>query len=366
MQRGDPNALAKLERDAGHEVEPDERGGRVRPEEPQREEEEDSRDPQPAYEAARDEALDQEGNERRARVDGCVELAEEVLARDAAPDGGLIEAKEVEEVRELHEEIPKEHADAERAQHAVGRDGAVTIDGLAKIGAKTLRPVLVLDRPGAMPLRQASVGDQRDEAHEEADRLRADEVLGVHDRRDARPDEASKDLPDEDRAREEGKESLRLLRAVEIAGVDPEEDVDRLLDAVREHVGDRLDHVADDRIPDRELDPDRQQRRARDVPEQHRAPAHAIHEEEDERRDGEHRDGRDDVHPRHVLNAVALDEQGVRAELADPIGADHEGQQDVQEDGETALAAAQRNSVTQEPSEHGAKPSPRCGRRQGA
>src|SRR5207248_9220822 len=211
VQRGDPNALAKLERDAGHEVEPDERGGRVRPEEPQREEEEDSRDPQPAYEAARDEALDQEGNEGRARVDGCVELAEEVLALDPAPDGGLIEAKEVEEVRELHEEIPKEHADAERAQHAVGHDGAVAIDRLADVGAETLRPVLVLDRPGAMPLRQASVGDQRDEAHEEADRLRADEVLGVDDRRDARPDEASKDLPDEDRAREEeDRKSTRL------------------------------------------------------------------------------------------------------------------------------------------------------------
>src|SRR5256885_15101802 len=101
MQGRDPDAFSKLQGDAGHEVEAYECRGGVRAKEPQREEDEDARDPKTPHQPTRDEALDEQGDERRARVHGRVELAEEVFAVDAGPDGGLVQAQQIEEVGEL-------------------------------------------------------------------------------------------------------------------------------------------------------------------------------------------------------------------------------------------------------------------------
>ena len=196
-------------------------------------------------------------------------------------------------------------------------------------------------------LGESAVHDEREEADEEAHRLGTDEGLRVDDRCDRRADDAAEDLPNEDRAREEGEQTTRLFGVVEVAGVDPEEDVDRLLDPVREHIRDRLDDVPDRIEGDRVLDPDRRQGDGRDVEEEHRAATHAIDEEEDERGDRKHRDRRDDVHPRNVLDAVALYEERVGAQLSDPVGADHDGEQEVQEEGESPFAAPQGHRVPQ-------------------
>src|SRR5437773_279427 len=224
---------------------------------------------------------------------------------------------------------------------ATYQSGGIAIDRFVAGRAESLGPVLVLHLAAAA-LRQPAVQHECDEAHEEPDRLRADEVLGVHDRGDPRADDAAEDLADEHRPGKEGEEPLRLLGVVEVAGVDPEEDVDRLLHAVREYVRDRLDDLPNDLGGDRVLQRDREDRHRRDVDEQHGAPAHAVDEEEDERGDREHRDRRDDVHPGHVRDAIALDEQGVRAEFADPVGADHERQQDVEEEPQAPLPAMGR------------------------
>jgi hypothetical protein len=221
-------------------------------------------------------------------------------------------------------------------------------------------------RGRAVPFGQTAVQHERHEAHEESDGLRADEVLGVHDRRDRRTDEPAHDLADEDGSREEGEEPLRLRRVVEVAGVDPEEDVDRLLDSVREHVRDRLDDVADERLPDERLDGDAEQRRHRDVPQKERAPAHAIDEEEDHRRDREHRDRRDDVHDRYVLDAVALHEERVGAELSHPVGGDHERQQPVEEEAEAPFTTTERKRGGEQRSQHRANPAPSRGPRREA
>jgi hypothetical protein len=198
-------------------------------------------------------------------------------------------------------------------------------------------------------LGKSAIEDERDEAHDEADSLRADEVLRVDDRRDRCADDAAEDLPDQHRSREEREQPFRLLGVVQVAGIDPEQDVDRLFDSVREHVRNGLDDVSDRSVGDRVLDPDRQQGDRRDVDEEHRAAAHAIDEEEDERGHREHRDRRDDVHPRHVLDAVALHEQRIGSELSDPVRAHHDGQQEVEEQGKAPLTAPEWQGISEEP-----------------
>src|SRR5207237_768847 len=157
--------LAELDRDGRDDVEVDGRG-RVRAEEPERENEEHPRDPEASQQRTGQDALDEERDERRARVDRRVELAEQILAPRPAARG------------------------------------------------------------------KATVDTEGDEAHQEADRLRPDEVLGVDHRRDRGSDRTAEDLPDEDGTREEREEPLRLLRVVEVSRIHPEKDVDRLLDAV--------------------------------------------------------------------------------------------------------------------------------------
>ena len=212
MQSGDPDALAELERDARHEVQVEPRRGGVGADEPERQEEEHPGDPDAPQESTGDEALDRERDERRARVDRGVELREEVLTPHARRDQNraLVEAKQVQEVRELHQEVPEEDTDAEGAEQGVGRDGAIAIDRLAERRAHPLRPILDLDMTGAA-LRQSAVQHERDETDEEADRLRADEVLGVDERRDRRADESADDLSHEHRPGEERKETPRLF-----------------------------------------------------------------------------------------------------------------------------------------------------------
>ena len=75
---------------------------------------------------------------------------------------------------------------------------------------------------------------------------------------------------------------------------------------------------------------------------------HPVDEEEDEGRYREHRDRRDDVHERHVLDAVALHEQGIGPELSDPVGADHHRQQEVEEQRETPLSATKGKGVAEQ------------------
>jgi len=134
----------------------------------------------------------------------------------------------------------------------------------------------------------------------------------VDERRDPRADRTAQDLPNEDGAREEREEPLRLLGVVEIAGVHPEEDVDRLLDAVREDVRDRLDDPAVLELAlkgDAGLDRDGQERDAGDVPQQERPASDPIDEEKDHRRNREHGDRCDDVHDRDVVHAPTLYEE---------------------------------------------------------
>jgi len=206
-----------------------------------------------------------------------------------------------------------------------------------------------------MSLRQAPVKKECDEAHHEADGLGADEVLRVDERRDPCADRTAEDLPDEHRAREEWEEPLRLLGVVEVSRVDPEENVDRLLHAVGEDIRDRLDdptalELALER--DAGLDRNRKERDAGDVPEEERPPSEAIDEEEDHRRDREHRDRRQDVHDGDVVDAPPLHEQRIRPELPDPVGSHHERQQAVEEESEAPLTALKRERIAHDAAEH--------------
>ncbi len=256
MERGDPDPLAELERGTRQQGQVEPRRGRVRPEVPDRQDKEHPGDADASEKTAGDQALDPERDERGARIDRGVELTEEVLAADCGACRRLVEAEQVEEVRELHEEVPEEHAHAEGAEQAIRRDGAVAIDRLAGRRAQALGPMLVVDAT-ALSLWQATIRDERQETDEESDGLRADVVLRVDDGPDRGDDGAAEDLADEDGTGEEREQSLRLLGVVQVARVDPEQDVDRLLHAVREDVRDRLDDVADGIRGDRVLDPDR-------------------------------------------------------------------------------------------------------------
>src|SRR2546422_558143 len=118
MNRRDHDALAKLDRDRRDDVEVV-RGRGVRAEEPERKNEEHPSDAEASQQRAGEDALDEERDERRARVDRRIELAEQVLAAGPAAGSRLVEPDEIQEVPELHEEIPEEHADAERPEHPV-------------------------------------------------------------------------------------------------------------------------------------------------------------------------------------------------------------------------------------------------------
>ena len=265
----------------------------------------------------------------------------------------MVEPDQVEEVPELHEEVPEEDPDAERAEHPVRRDRTVPVDRVLEARRDAFGPLL--GETAAVPFGKAAVHDEGHEADHESDRLGADEVLGVNQRSDPRADRAAQDLSDEHGSREERKEPLRLPGVVEVSRIDPEQDVDRLFHAVREDIGDRLHDPAIVELPldpDAALDRDRQDRHPGDVPEEKSAAANAVDEEEDHRRDSEHRDRRDDVHDRHVVHAPPLHEERVRAELADPVGRHHERQQGVEEETETPLATPKRKCIAEDAAEH--------------
>src|SRR5207245_6625914 len=197
---------------------------------------------------------------------------------------------------------------------------AVPLDRAPDARPEPLRALLLETAP--VPLGKAAIDQEADEADEEAHRLRSDEILGVDHRRDACADRAAEYLADEHRAREEREQTLRLGGVVEVSGVHPEEDVDRLLDAVGENIRDGLDDPAVLELPlerDARLDGDRKERDAGDVPEEEGPAPDAIDEEEDHRRHREHRDGRNDVHNGDVVKDQAIDEQPVEPALARPV-----------------------------------------------
>src|SRR5436189_9671 len=134
--------------------------------------------------------------------------------------------------------VVKLTADAERPEHLVRRDRALSLDRVLEARADALRPLL--RETAAMALGKAAVHDQGEKADHEPDGLRADEVLRVDERSDPCADRPAQDLANEHRAGEERKEPLRLFGVVEVSRVDPEQDVDRLLHAVGEDVGDGL------------------------------------------------------------------------------------------------------------------------------
>src|SRR2546428_4390809 len=142
------------------------RGRGVRAEEPERKNEEHPSDAEASQQRAGEDALDEERDERRARVDRRVELAEQVLAPGSRTSRGLVEADQIQEVPELHEEVPEEDADAERPEHPVRCDGAVPLDRVLDARAETLRTLLL--ETASVPLGKAAIDQEADEAHEEA------------------------------------------------------------------------------------------------------------------------------------------------------------------------------------------------------
>src|SRR5438046_2141192 len=83
---------------------------------------------------------------------------------------------------------------------------AAAFDRVLHARAKALRTLFL--ETAAVPLGKAAVDHEADEAHEKADRLGADEILGVDKRRDGSTDGAAHDLSDEHRPGEEGEEAF--------------------------------------------------------------------------------------------------------------------------------------------------------------
>src|SRR5437870_10236731 len=161
VDRWNDDPLAELDGDGRDDVEVEGRR-RVRAEEPERKDEQYARDAEPSEQRPGEDALDEEGDERRARVDRCVQLAEEVLAPSSGPGGRLVEPDQVEEVPELHEEVPEEDADAERPEHLVRRDRAVSVERVLQTRRDAFGPLF--RETAAMALGTAAVQDESDEA----------------------------------------------------------------------------------------------------------------------------------------------------------------------------------------------------------
>ena len=336
QEDGDEESRARGEAEVG--------AGSERHEVPEREGEDHHRHAQPADEPTGEEGLDEQGDDRAARVDRGVE--ERVVVLRGLQRPGLrrgVQTGGEQVVGDLHEEVPEEDVDPERAEEPVAGDELVAVERPGE--ALAHRPLGPVHGDRALTLRQMPAEDEQDhERQRESHGFDGHERLRVDDRGEPGREEAADDLADQEGAGEEREDALALLGVEEVARVDPEDEVDGVL----HHLGDDVGEPEVDRGQrERDLRHDREHRDEAHVPNEEIAPAHAADEREDDARGHEQDDGRQDVRDREISDPDVLDEDRVRADLPDPVRDHGDRQERVQQEHDASLFAAHRDETPQ-------------------